>query len=77
MSLRPGSARVDYTRKDRLLQVTVPKGFTYQKAPALLERSLAAELLEKLRHEHPGCLSGIPVLIKEEFENEVTVDLER
>ncbi len=76
MDRRSGMARVDYSPQLKQLQVTVPKGFKYKDVAGLNERVLSGEILEKLRHGCAECLSGIPVIIKEEFDHEVNVDLE-
>lgn len=76
MDKRMKTAQVEYSKEDRQLQITVPKGFKYEDVSALGERLLSQEILEMLLHGCGACLSGVPIVIREQFEHEVSVDLE-
>jgi len=68
-------AELQYSPKYERLEVSLPPGSKFEDFPALSKKLFSEDLLKRLKMGCPGCHSGIPIFIKERYENIVHVDL--
>jgi hypothetical protein len=69
-------AEVQYSPEYERLEITLPRGAKFTDVPRFGEDLLSERLLERLGVACPNCQTGIPLIIRERFENVLRVDLD-